>query len=102
MTRVLTLTCSAADTPATPTVLAISPATGPVAGGTAIAIGGTGLAKVTGVFIGGNAATKVVVVSDQQVTASTPPGDAAGAVEVSVQTADGADYPGANITFTYQ
>jgi formylglycine-generating enzyme required for sulfatase activity len=51
---------------------AITPAEGPSTGGTAIVISGTNLTGVTSVTIGGAAATAVVVVSPNTVTAVTP------------------------------
>jgi len=56
-----------------PTVSSITPDTGPSAGGTAIAIAGTGfLPGRTSVTIGGAPATSVVVISSTSLTAVTP------------------------------
>ena len=55
-------------------ITSITPAEGPSTGGTAIVISGTNLTGVTSVTIGGAAATAVVVVSPNTVTAVTPPG----------------------------
>ncbi len=67
-------------------ITAVNPAQGPTAGGTPIVIWGTNLGGVTSVTVGGAAATAVVVVSPNQVTAVTPPG-APGAQDVVVTTA---------------
>jgi len=56
------------------TVAAITPAQGSLAGGTSITISGTNLSGVTSVMIGGVAATAVVVVSPDTLSAVTPPG----------------------------
>ncbi|NDJ13771.1 MAG: hypothetical protein EBY17_21675, partial [Acidobacteriia bacterium] len=48
----------------TPTVTSVSPARGPLAGGAAITITGTGFTGATAVTLGGTAVTSVVVVSD--------------------------------------
>lgn len=67
----------------TATVTAVDPASGPAAGGTAVTITGDEFAGVTGVTIGGVAATAVTVVNDTTVTCTTPAGTA-GAKDVAV------------------
>ncbi|MEZ0227517.1 MAG: IPT/TIG domain-containing protein [Planctomycetota bacterium] len=52
----------------------ISPATGPVAGGTAVTIMGNKFADVTVVRVGGVPLTNLRVVSDVQITGTTPAG----------------------------
>jgi hypothetical protein len=81
-----TLTVTAA-TPA-PTVTAITPASGPVAGGTAVTISGTDFTGATAVTIGGVAATGYAVASSTTITATTPPGTA-GSKDVAVTTPAG-------------
>ena len=71
-----------------PTVTAISPASGPTAGGTSVTITGTNFTGATAVTIGGAAATSVVVVSATSITAVTPAGTA-GAQNVAVTTPGG-------------
>jgi hypothetical protein len=71
------------------TATGITPATSAVAGGTKHTVTGTRLDGVTGVTIGGNAATNVVVVSSMKVT-FTAPAHAAGAVAVSLADDAGA------------
>jgi hypothetical protein len=71
-----------------PTVTGVTPASGPMAGGTAVTISGTGFAAGATATVGGTAATGVVVVNSTTVTATTP-ANAAGAVSVTVTNADG-------------
>lgn len=77
---------------------ALSPATGPAAGGTVVTITGTNLTGSTGVTFGGTAGTAFEVVSDTQVKVTTP-AKTAGAVAVVLQ------HPAGNVTkanaFTY-
>ena len=72
----------------TPTVTALSPASGPTTGGDALTLTGTGFAGTPGVTVGGVAATSIVVVSDTQITATAPAGSA-GARDVAVTTIAG-------------
>jgi hypothetical protein len=72
----------------TPTVSSIAPSSGPLAGGTAVTITGTGFEAGATVAIGGASATSVVVVSDTSITAVTPSGTA-GAQDVVVTNPDG-------------
>jgi hypothetical protein len=71
-----------------PTLTTISPASGPVAGGTAVTLTGTSFAAGTTVTIGGTAATSVVVASATSITAVTPAGTA-GARDVRVTLSGG-------------
>lgn len=71
-----------------PTVTAISPAVGPLAGGTAITVTGTGFAAGATVDLGGSLATSVVVASATSITAVAP-AHAPGAVVVTVTNSDG-------------
>jgi hypothetical protein len=71
-----------------PTVTGISPASGPIAGGTAVTIAGTNFTGATSITIGGNAPTAVTVVSATSITATTT-AHAAGAVNVVVTTPAG-------------
>jgi len=70
-----------------PTVTSISPAIGPVTGGTAITITGENFQDGATVTIGGNDATEVVFVSETQMTAVTP-GASAGVANVVVTNPD--------------
>ena len=80
---------------AAPAVTGVSPATGPAAGGTLVAITGTNLADVTMVSFGGVAG---MISSDSatQITVSAPPGK--GTVDVMVTTPGGTSTAG---MFTY-
>ena len=75
-----------------PTVTAVSPSMGPVAGGNTVTITGTGLTLATAVHFGPGAATGVTVVSDNQVTVQAPSGS--GTVAVTVSTPGGTSLPG--------
>lgn len=79
-------------------VSAVDPGTGPAAGGTPVTLTGTGFIGASGATFGGVAATNVVVVSDTQITCTTP-AHAAGVVDVTVTVAaDSATLAGG---FTY-
>jgi hypothetical protein len=66
---------------------AVEPASGPTAGGTPVALHGSGLAGATAVRFGAMSATSVVVESDEVVRAVTPPG-IPGPVTVRVRRGD--------------
>lgn len=66
------------------TISSVSPATGGVAGGTAVTIKGTDFGGTAGVTFGGTAATSVVVVNSKTITCVTPAKSAA-TVDVVVQ-----------------
>lgn len=70
-----------------PTVTAINPNSGPVAGGTAVAITGTNFAAGATVTFGGTAATGVTVDSSTSISA-TAPAHTAGSVDVTVTNPD--------------
>lgn len=72
------------------TITAISPATGPAAGGTTVTITGTHLRGVTAVTFGGTAATAVTNLSETAVRCVTP-AKTAGAYTVVVTDDSGAD-----------
>jgi len=78
----------------TPTVTGITPAQGPVSGGTEVTITGTKFTGATAVTFDGTVATAFTVVSDTIINATTP-AHAAGAVDVVVTT------PGGSATGTY-
>ncbi|MHC4942090.1 MAG: IPT/TIG domain-containing protein [Planctomycetota bacterium] len=83
-----------------PTVSSVTPADGPVAGGTAVTISGADFTTTpdTSVSFGGTAATSIVVVNSTTITCTTP-AHAAGAVDVTVTNSNGSDtLPGG---FTY-
>jgi hypothetical protein len=84
-----------------PTVTSLSPATGPAAGGTVVTITGTGFTGATSVKFGSNPGTALTVVSDTEITVTSPAG-AVGAVPVTVTTPAGTSAAGPTApTFTY-
>lgn len=66
----------------------INPAVGAITGGLPVTISGTNFAGATGVLIGGEAATSVVVVNSTTITCVTPANEI-GLADVTVQHADG-------------
>ena len=76
-----------------PVVLGVDPGSGPTAGGTPVTITGSGFLGATGVTFGGVPAAELVVVSDTEITVTTP-AHAAGTVDVVVQHPDGGSNPG--------
>ena len=84
---------------AAPTVISISPSSGPATGGTNVTITGTGFINGATVTIGGTVATGVTVVSATSITAATPSGTT-GAKSVIVTNPD-TQSSNSNITFTY-
>jgi hypothetical protein len=84
--------------PPPPVVVLVAPLTGPVTGGTAVTITGTGFTGATAVAFDGTAAASFTVDSDTSISAETP-AHAAGLVAVSVTTPQGtSSVPG---LFTY-
>jgi hypothetical protein len=71
-----------------PTVTSISPNIGSTAGGTGIAIGGSGFLANATLTLGGVAASNVSVISSTAITATTP-GNPPGGVDVKVTNTDG-------------
>jgi hypothetical protein len=68
-----------------PVVTGIAPSSGLLAGGTSVTIAGTGFTGATAVDLGATPATSFNVVSDSEVTATSPAG--AGTVDVTVTAA---------------
>ncbi len=66
-----------ASSGAAPVVTAINPRSGGVGGGTTVTVTGSGFTGATSVQFGTNNATAVTVVSDTQITATSPPGTSA-------------------------
>ncbi|MBH0110860.1 IPT/TIG domain-containing protein [Salinibacterium sp. NG22] len=83
---------------AAPIIFSLSPNIGPVAGGTAVTITGTGFTGATGVTFDGDDGTSFTVVSDTEITVSTP-AHVIGVVDVIVQNTPSDSSPG---TFSYQ
>jgi hypothetical protein len=84
---------------AQPTISSIVPASGAAAGGTSILITGTGFTGATAVNFGTVVAASFSVISDTQVTATSPAGT--GTVNVSVTTAGGTSAAVAGSVFAY-
>lgn len=88
--------------PPVPTVTDVSPNAGPVGGGTAVVITGTGLSGATAVTFGATNAASFSVASSTTINAVSP-AHTAGTVDVTVTTAGGtssANPPGDQFTFT--
>ena len=87
---------------AAPTVTAVSPIAGPTAGGTSVTITGTGFlaAASTGAVKFGAGVATYSIVSDTQITATSPSGTA-GPADVTVTTPGGTSAISAADRFTY-
>jgi subtilase family serine protease len=86
--------------PVVPTVTSIKPTSGPIAGGTAVTITGTGFIAGATVKFGTVAATSVVVVNSTSITCKSPK-EAASTVHVLVTTAGGTSATVTAGNFTY-
>jgi hypothetical protein len=58
--------------PAVPVVAALSPTSGPIAGGTSVTATGTGFTGATGVSVGGVPATQLSAITDTSITFVVP------------------------------
>ncbi len=94
---ILTISCAAPA--AAPTVTALSPTSGPEAGGTSVTITGTGFTGASAVNFGAAAATGFTVNSATSISATAPAGSSA--VDVTVTTPGGTSATSANDQFTY-
>jgi hypothetical protein len=83
----------------TPTVTALSPATGPAAGGTTVTITGTNLGAATAVTFDGTPATSFTPVNATTITAVAPPGTGTDFVQVTAP--GGTSVTGAGNAFVY-
>jgi hypothetical protein len=83
-----------------PAVTAISPSSGPSAGGTVVTITGTNLNTASQVEFGGTAATSFVVLGSTQISATAPAGS--GSRHITVVTSYGTSASTAADLFTYQ
>jgi hypothetical protein len=79
---------AARDAPKLPSVTAVSPASGPSAGGTRVQLAGTDFAGVDSVMFGSREAAGFTVDSGTSITAVSPPGS--GTVNVTVESPSGA------------
>ncbi|MDO8034503.1 putative Ig domain-containing protein [Janthinobacterium sp. SUN128] len=82
-----------------PTITGVSPALGPLGGGTAVNITGTGFTGATALKFGSNNGLSVTVVNATSITATSPPGT--GVVNVFVTTPGGTNIADAANRFTY-
>ncbi|MFI7589294.1 IPT/TIG domain-containing protein [Spongisporangium articulatum] len=78
----------ASTKPATPVASALSPTSGPTAGGTTVTVDGSNMLGVTGVTFGGVAGTNLTRVSTTRIRIDAP-AHASGAVSVAVTNATG-------------
>jgi hypothetical protein len=83
-----------------PVVTGLTPASGPVIGGTVVTITGTGFTGATSVLFGATAGTGLTVNSATQITVTSPAG-AAGIVDVTVTTPNGTSAVTPADQFTY-
>ncbi len=83
-----------------PSVSSVSPASGPVGGGTTVTIEGSGFGGATAVSFGATAATSFNVVSDTEIAANAP-AEAAGTADVVVTTPYGTSAKSAADDFSY-
>ena len=85
--QVVAFKAAASTSGTAPTIGAISPSSGPIAGGTAVTVTGKNFAAGATVSLGGTAATGVIVVNSTTIMATTA-AHTAGAVNVVVTNAD--------------
>ncbi|MGO9490268.1 MAG: IPT/TIG domain-containing protein [Solirubrobacteraceae bacterium] len=81
-------------------ITGVSPNRGPGAGGTKVTIQGHGLGDVTAVHFGANAASSFEILSDSELTATSPSGS--GVVDITVTTPEGASHVSQADQFTYE
>ena len=86
---------------AVPTITGVDPTSGPIAGGTTVTVTGTNFTGASAVDFGTSAATSFSVVSDTQITATTPAGTA-GPTGVSVTTVGGTATDSGGFTYVCQ
>ena len=84
-----------------PVVTGLSPASGPIAGGTSVAITGTGFTGATAVAFGSIEATSFTVNSPTSITAASPTTTTSGPVDVEVTTPSGISATSTLDKFTY-
>jgi hypothetical protein len=100
-----TLRCRGADQfaykGAVPTVIAIAPISGPIAGGTTVTITGTGFTGATKVTFGPAAAITFTLVSDTEITAISP-AQAASTRNIGVTAGGSASIAVVGDQFTYK
>jgi len=97
---ITSLILPALDTPAAPAVYSLSDVAGPTAGGEVVVVTGERFTGVTGVTVGGTAATDYEVESPYRLVLITP-AKTAGPHDVVVTNATGASATGAQTVYTY-
>lgn len=85
---------------AAPVVTAINPTRGGAGGGTTVTVTGSGFTGATAVRFGASSASAMTVVSDTQITATSPAGSS-GTVDVTVVTPAGTSATSPADQFTY-
>jgi hypothetical protein len=83
-----------------PAITGISPASGPVTGGTTVTIAGAGFTGAASVHFG-TATAAMTVNSDTQITATSPPAAVPGTMDITVTTPTGTSAVTAADRFTY-
>ena len=86
---------------ATPSVTAVSPAAGPIAGGTVVTVTGSNFTGASVVDFGSNPATAYTVNSATQITATSPAGSAS-MVDITVTTPSGTSATSSADQYTYE
>lgn len=84
-----------------PQVVLISPASGPVSGGTSVKISGHDFTEVTAVRFGSAPAASFTVDSEDLITAVSPPSATPGTVDITIAAAGGSSPNAAADQFTY-
>ena len=87
--------------PTPPAVIGISPASGPLAGGTIVTVSGSGFSGATAVSFGSAAASSFTVDSATEITATAPAAAGVG-VDVTVTTSAGTSATGPADKFSYE
>jgi hypothetical protein len=87
--------------PDAPTVISVSPNSGPTGGGTKVTIRGTGFTKATAVLFGSTPATRFTRVRSTEITA-TAPKHRAGIVDVTVSNSGGRSATSVRDGFTFK
>lgn len=83
-----------------PSIISVSPNTGPTTGGTAVTISGTNFTGTTSVKFGSSNATSFTVISATQLSAIAPPGSL-GTVDVTIRTPGGTSAVNSADQFSY-
>jgi hypothetical protein len=84
-----------------PAVTAVSPSSGPKAGGTLVTITGSGFLAATQVWFGTLAATGFTIVSDTMITVDAPADSTTGTVDITVADSAGTSTTSTADRFTY-